>query len=70
MERPVGEVFFYYGHHYIVVPDSLDEVGCKRCVVAMVCRYGKRDTSVLGMCQGSLRADRKQVHFESFGVDF
>ena len=70
MERPVGEVFYYYGHHYVVAQDALGEIGCKRCVVAEVCRRGMRDTSVLGLCQGILRSDGKEVHFESFGVDF
>ena len=70
MERPVGEVFFYYGHHYIVAQDTPGVCGCDRCVVARDCWRGVRDASVLGMCQGALRSDRKEVHFESFGVDF
>lgn len=70
MERPVGEVFYYYGHHYIVAQDAPGEVGCNRCVVAEACRRGVRDASVLGTCHGVLRTDRKEVHFESFGVDF
>lgn len=70
MERPVGEIFYYYGHHYVVAQDELGKVGCKRCVVEGECRRGMRDTSVLGECQGVFRSDLKEVHFEIFGVDF
>ena len=70
MTRPVGEVFTFFDHKYVVVEDGKDgyKTACALC--ELHCKPCALFRSITGSCEGYLRTDGKDVHFEKFGVDF
>lgn len=70
MTRTIGSVFKYNGCAYTVEEDKSDkwEETCGECVL-----FGRscRDfAGVFGECGSTERADKKDVHFKQYGVDW
>lgn len=70
MTRPIGEVFTFFDSKLVVVEDGKDGYlsGCARC--ELHCRQCDIYRGVTGNCEDYQRTDRKNVHYEKFGVDF
>lgn len=67
MERAIGEKFKVNDYEFEVVEDlsSNREDGCGRCDVLGHCQIC--DLRVFGECRGTLRSDKRAVHFELVG---
>lgn len=70
MERQIGKPFKIYGVFYIAVEDKADGARCDRCAVSNFCGISGEKDVTFGPCLGYRRKDRKNVHFEHFGVNF
>lgn len=70
MTRSIGSVFKYNGCAYVVVESRSDKWGdsCNECVLD-VCNCTNL-AGVFGECESTLRRDKKEVHFEHFGVNW
>ena len=70
MERHIGEPFKVNGVFYVAVEDSECGSRCDRCAVCYYCGLSGEKDVTFGPCLGYRRNDRKDVHFEHFGVAF
>lgn len=70
MEHPIGKPFKVNGVAYVAVKDRDGECTCTRCAAVAVCCIDEIKSRTFGECIAYYRSDRKNVHFNQFGVNF